>query len=93
MEEAVKREVVEETGLHVKSLKIIGVYSDPNRHPKQCIDVAYAAETDGKIKIGDDAVDFKWEELNNIPNLAFDHNNIIEDYFKNNFLKYEKFRT
>jgi 8-oxo-dGTP diphosphatase len=81
-EDAVKREVQEETGFEVTSLKLIGVYSKPERHPRQCIDIAYLVEVNGEVKVGDDAVEFKWESLENISELAFDHKKIIEDYLK-----------
>ena|SRR6185369_10896059 len=80
VEDAVKREVLEETGLTVKSLKLIGVYSNPRRHPRQCIDVAYAAEIEGEVVAGDDATEFKWESIKNISELAFDHGKIVNDY-------------
>ena len=83
VDDAVGREVSEETGLHVKSLKFIGQYSDPKRHPRQTIDSAYLVEVEGKVKAGDDAVDFQWFDINNIPpGLAFDHNQIIKDCLK-----------
>lgn len=79
-EDAVKREVAEEIGLAVKSLKLIGVYSNPNRHPKQVIDIAFAVQVEGDIRTGDDAVDHKWEAIRSLPELAFDHKQIIDDY-------------
>lgn len=83
VEDSVKREVLEELGVSVKSSKIIGVYSDPGRHPDQNINVAFAAEIEGNVKIGSDVDDYKWESLKSLPRLVFDHNKIIEDYLKN----------
>lgn len=80
VEGAVKREVSEELGLSVKTLEFIGLYSDPKRHPRQCIDMAYAVEVEGDVNVGDDAVDWKWESINSLPALAFDHKQIIDDY-------------
>jgi 8-oxo-dGTP diphosphatase len=81
-EEAVRREVKEETGLIVTSLEFIGLYSDPKRHPKQCVSAAYVVEAKGEVKVGDDALEFKWESIKNFGELAFDHKKIIDDYLK-----------
>src|SRR4051812_36937535 len=59
-EEAVAREVMEETGLTVNSCELIGVYSLPNRHPKQVINIAYSLVTTGEPKAGDDVTEIKW---------------------------------
>ncbi|MDP1834026.1 MAG: NUDIX hydrolase [Candidatus Moranbacteria bacterium] len=86
-EEAVGREVKEELGVIVESSNLIGVYSSPNRHPKQVIDMAYVVTISGSPKAGDDALEFEWYFFNDLPaELAFDHKKIIEDYlekFKN----------
>lgn len=80
VEQAVIREVKEETNLETDSLKLIGVYSSPNRHPKQAINLAYLVSAKGKLKHGDDAIDAKWFNVNSLPeNLAFDHRDIIHD--------------
>lgn len=80
-EEAVIREVQEEIGVVVESSKLIGVYSSPNRHPKQVIDMAYAVTISGSPKAGDDALEYEWFLLNDLPTeLAFDHEIIIGDY-------------
>lgn len=79
-EEAVAREVLEETGLKVNSCELIGVYSSPNRHPKQVINVAYRVATTGEPKAADDALEFKWCSIDDLPaELAFDHKKIIAD--------------
>ncbi|MBN2016318.1 NUDIX hydrolase [Candidatus Dojkabacteria bacterium] len=81
VEACVKREVREEVGLVVKSLHLIGVYSDPQRHPRQVINVAYAVDTKGELRAGDDALEIKFFPVDKLPkNLAFDHRDIIQDY-------------
>ena len=60
-EEAVKREVKEETGLEVIKTSLIGVYSNPTRHPKQTINIVYIAYVaSGEAKASDDATEVKW---------------------------------
>ncbi|MCL6096420.1 MAG: NUDIX hydrolase [Patescibacteria group bacterium] len=80
-EDTVKREVKEETNLDVQKLRLVGVYSSPDRHPKQVINVVYLAEvTNGQLKHGDDALDAKWVNQDELPDkLAFDHRQNIED--------------
>src|SRR3989344_168461 len=41
VEEAVEREVKEETNLIVISLQLLGVYSNPKRHPNQTVAVSF----------------------------------------------------
>jgi len=80
-EDAVLREVFEETGLKTKVKDVIGVFSDPNRDPRgHVVSVVYLLEiSDGEIMSGDDAIDVKFFDLKSSPDLAFDHNIIIKN--------------
>jgi len=85
LEEAARRELKEETNLIAKKLTPLGVYSDTSRHPKQVITFAFAVEFEGEPLAGDDIDEVCWFDLNNIPTpLAFDHQEIINDYLKKN---------
>lgn len=80
VEDAVKREVKEEVGAAVTSLKLIGVYSVPERHPKQVINIAFLVDVEGEVKAGDDATECSWFDLADLPaDLAFDHQKIISE--------------
>lgn len=80
-EDAVIRETKEESGLDVISMKLLGVYGDPHRHPRQVITLAYKVEVKGEAKAGDDIEEIKWVNKDAIPkDLAFDHNTILKDY-------------
>ncbi len=80
-EDAVRRETKEEAGVEVTSMKLLGVYGDPKRHPHQVITLVYKVEISGEPKAGDDAEDVKWVDNDKIPdNLGFDHNQILKDY-------------
>lgn len=81
VEDAVVREVNEETGLDTKIIDIVGVYSDPSRDPRgHIVTVVYLLDIlDGEIKGSDDAADAKFFDLNDLPKLAFDHNVILKD--------------
>ncbi|MCC4769704.1 NUDIX domain-containing protein [Methanosarcina sp. DH2] len=79
-EKAASREAFEETGLSVEILKLIGVYSDPERDPRRhTVSVCYLAKGCGDLKPGSDADAVELFELNSIPELAFDHNKMIDD--------------
>ena len=80
-EDAVVREVSEETGLDAKVKDIVGVYSDPSRDPRgHTVSVVYLLETyGGELKSGDDASNVKFFEIDRLPELSFDHDIIIKD--------------
>ncbi len=81
VEDACRREIREETGLVVKDLRLIGVYSDPARDPRRhTVSVAFLAQADiSSLKAGDDAsaaelvADWQHAEI------AFDHHKILSD--------------
>ncbi|MDP3998924.1 MAG: NUDIX hydrolase [bacterium] len=79
-EEAVVREVREETNLETRIKSMVGVYSDPHRSPDHTITVAYLLEIlGGEVKKSEEATDIGWFPLNDLPPLAFDHRQIIDD--------------
>ncbi|AKB80494.1 ADP-ribose pyrophosphatase [Methanosarcina horonobensis HB-1 = JCM 15518] len=79
-EEAASREAFEETGLSVEIIKLIGVYSDPERDPRRhTVSVCYLAKGEGYLKSGSDADAVELFEFDSIPDLAFDHNKMIND--------------
>jgi len=83
-EDAVIREVSEETGLKTKIRTLAGVYSDPNRDPRgHIITIIYVLDiVEGNVKAGDDASDVKFFDVHQLPALATDHNKIINDVIK-----------
>lgn len=81
LETGAVRELKEETGIQVSSLKQIGIFADPGRDPRgRIISIAFAgkAASQENVKADDDAGDARWFNLKNIPPVAFDHLNIIE---------------
>ncbi len=79
VEDSVTREVFEETGLKTKINNFFNVYSDPDRDPRgHTITLVYSLEiVGGNLKGNDDASEAKFFELDNLPELAFDHGKII----------------
>ncbi len=80
-EHAAARELSEETGLSATNLKLIGVYSDPERDKRyHTLTVAFTAEVAGQITAGDDALEARWFPLSELPEqIAFDHRKVIND--------------
>ncbi len=78
-QDACVREAKEETGLEVRVLELVGVFSEPLRDPERgTIAVAYLCEAvGGEISGGDDAREAEWFSLRDLPELAFDHKEII----------------
>lgn len=92
LNEGAKRELLEETGLEIERLEQLKAYGDLNRDPRgRTISIAFigALKNEVKIKAGDDAKEAKWFNLDSLPDLAFDHFQIIKDaknYLQNNNL-------
>jgi len=80
-ENAVIREVFEETNLKTKIHKLAGVYSDPKRDPRgHTITIVYILDIiNGELKAEDDASDVKFFNVKNLPSLSFDHKEIINE--------------
>lgn len=84
VEQAAVREIKEETSLDVELVKLLGVYSDPQRDPRgHRISTVFVAKGEGKPKASSDAKGVGLFTKDNLPKLAFDHKKILEDYFKN----------
>ncbi len=81
-EECAIRELEEETGLQVTELHQIGAYSKVDRDPRgRTITVAYLAIVDKATKVHgqDDAATAEWFSIDELPPLAFDHEDIMRD--------------
>jgi ADP-ribose pyrophosphatase YjhB (NUDIX family) len=86
IEEAIKREVYEETSLEVHPIDILGVYSDPKRDPRGHIMtvVFVVIIVRGNPSAGDDAKEISWIPIEKISDIkiAFDHKLVIHDYLR-----------
>lgn len=82
-EEAVAREVMEETGVAIEVEGLLEVYSDPHRDPRgHVISICYVARGRGEPRGGSDATEARFFPLAALDgmSLAFDHSSIIRDY-------------
>ena len=88
-EQCAIRELEEETGLRLSDVHQIGAYSKVDRDPRgRTITVAYLASIDEPIAVTgqDDAAKAEWWPLSDLPHLAFDHYDILQDairFYKN----------
>ena len=82
VEAACRREVLEEAGLAVSELRLVGVYSDPNRDPRgHTVSIAYLARLlqASSPEAGSDAEAAAWVKDWRTLDLAFDHAKILAD--------------
>jgi 8-oxo-dGTP diphosphatase len=82
VEQAAARELREETGLTNIPLSLVGVFSDPNRDPReQVISITHLGEvvmSEVTPIANDDANKAEWFPLGDLPPLAFDHAEIVK---------------
>ncbi|MCD6062125.1 MAG: hydrolase [Flavipsychrobacter sp.] len=78
---AVHRELEEETGVTGIDLKRIDVFDAIDRDPRdRVLSVAYVGIVDELLeaKGQDDAADARWFDVNDLPELGFDHPEIVQ---------------
>jgi len=81
-EQCAIRELEEETGLKVNEVHQIGAYSKVDRDPRgRTITVAYLAIIEKPVSVvgQDDAAKAEWWPISALPQLAFDHDEIMAD--------------
>ncbi len=86
LEQAAARELAEETGVNNVKLKQFKAYSAVNRDPRgRTISVVFIGKAfrNTKITAGDDAKNVAWFNTENLPQLAFDHDEILQEALQN----------
>ena len=83
LEEAVVREIKEETNLELSAVRQFHTYSAPGRDPRfHTIATVFTGQASGELLAGDDAAGAKVFKAAALPaDIAFDHRQILEDYF------------
>ncbi len=85
LETACRRELMEETGLEVEGMMQFKTYDAIDRDPRhRTISVVYSAELPEKYAVqgDDDAAGAEWFPVDNLPELGFDHREILSDFFR-----------
>jgi 8-oxo-dGTP diphosphatase len=78
--DAAARELAEETGLKNVPLEQLHTFGKPGRDPRgRVITVAYLGIAEGdleEVRAADDAADVQWFDIDRLPRMAFDHDEI-----------------
>ena len=81
LENAARREALEETALEVELQALLGCYSDPERDARgHTVSAVYVATATGEPRAQDDARNLMCCPPSDCPPLAFDHALILADY-------------
>lgn len=82
VEQAARREALEETSLSVELVRQFHVYSDPARDPRgHTVSVVFIGRAEGTPRGADDAAEARAFLRGELPEpLAFDHGRILADY-------------
>jgi 8-oxo-dGTP diphosphatase len=89
LEQSVIREVEEETCLTNIDFKQYKAFGNPSRDPRgrNIAVVFYGNCNNPKLaKAGDDACELNWFDINHLPELAFDHKEIITEFLQSRLL-------
>ncbi len=90
---AAERELYEETGVENSYLEQLYTFGDTGRDPRgRVISVAYMAlarNSEVELKASSDASDVKWFDIEDLPDLAFDHKKIFDYALKRLRWKFE----
>lgn len=82
LEEAVYRELQEETGVKISYLEQLYTFGTPDRDPRgRVVSVAYfgLVKPDSfKVEAASDAKDVRWFDIKELPKLAFDHTTVLD---------------
>lgn len=84
LEEACKRELLEETGLKVDAMTQFKAFDAINRDPRhRTISVVFSVGLKEKVQVagGDDASRADWFPITELPDLAFDHESVLRQFF------------
>jgi len=88
LEQAVKREVMEESGWEIDNLQLLRINDNPNRpkEDRQNVDIIFFAKAVKQVKTSDEEVkELKWFDKDKLPPkelIAFDHGEGIDLYLK-----------
>jgi 8-oxo-dGTP diphosphatase len=79
LEESLRRELKEETGLELSYVEQLKTFGAPGRDPRgRVITTAFMALVPPTVVEGaDDAAEAKWFSISELPELAFDHSKIV----------------
>ncbi|WP_040664410.1 NUDIX domain-containing protein [Nafulsella turpanensis] len=82
-EEAVKRELLEETGVQANHFVQIGAFAGLHRDPRhRTVSIGYISLLQGQLPVvagGDDAAEARWFALDKLPEpMAFDHHEMLQ---------------
>ncbi|MBE7644539.1 NUDIX hydrolase [Tenacibaculum finnmarkense] len=82
LETAVERELLEETGVKINYLEQLYTFGNPERDPrKRVVTVAYFGLVKPncfKLKASTDAEQAQWFSIDKLPELSFDHQDILD---------------
>lgn len=87
LEQAAVRELREETGLIANQVRQLATFSEVDRDPRgRVITTVFVTQTDADQQpvAADDAADFRWVDVAALPELAFDHDQIVAMWLKEN---------
>ncbi len=86
IDQCAHRELEEETGLREVDLEQLHAYSAPDRDPRERVMTiaftGFVSRDRSEVTAGDDASKARWFSVEALPQLAFDHSQILSDALK-----------